>query len=109
MKVLFLARWYPNKYDSMYGLFIERHALAVSEYCDVKVIYVHPDELCREKYNYEFETNGKLKVLRIYYRVHKVHKVFKVHKVLNIICYLKSCLSGYKLLEKELANLILYM
>lgn len=41
--ILFLARWYPHRYDPMYGLFVERHARAAALYNDVSVIYVHPD------------------------------------------------------------------
>lgn len=100
MKVLFLARWYPNKYDSMYGLFIERLARAVSEYCDIRVLYIHPDKQPKEMYNYEFETIGKLRVLRVYYRKPKAD-FLKTYKIINLIRYLKSCYSGYRLLEKE--------
>ncbi len=41
MKVLFLASWYPNPDNPVEGLFIRRHALAVSQYCDVSVLYIH--------------------------------------------------------------------
>ena len=40
-KVLYLARWYPNSYDPMPGLFIRRHALSVMEYFDVSTLSVH--------------------------------------------------------------------
>jgi glycosyltransferase involved in cell wall biosynthesis len=43
IKVLFLSAWYPNRYDAMAGLFVRKHAEAVSLYCDVKVLYVHGD------------------------------------------------------------------
>lgn len=39
--VLFLARWYPNRYDPMPGLFIQRHAEAVACHADVAVVYPH--------------------------------------------------------------------
>ncbi|HRZ97520.1 MAG TPA: glycosyltransferase [Paludibacter sp.] len=44
MKVLFISAWYPNRYDAMAGLFVRKHAEAVSLYCDVRVLYVHADE-----------------------------------------------------------------
>lgn len=43
MKVLFISAWYPNRYDAMAGLFVRKHAQAVSLYCDVMVLYVHAD------------------------------------------------------------------
>ena len=39
-KVLWLASWYPNRMDNYDGDFIQRHARAVSGYCQVEVIYV---------------------------------------------------------------------
>lgn len=40
-KVLYLARWYPNRYDPMPGLFIRRHALSVTKHFDVSTLSVH--------------------------------------------------------------------
>lgn len=40
MKVLWLASWYPNKYEPVNGDFIQRHAKAVSEFMPVDVIHV---------------------------------------------------------------------
>jgi len=46
IKVLYLARWYPNRYDPMPGLFIQRHAEVSAKYCRIGVVYTHdvPDE-----------------------------------------------------------------
>jgi glycosyltransferase involved in cell wall biosynthesis len=44
MKVLWLASWYPNRLDHFTGDFIQRHARAVSKFCEVEVIYVKKDE-----------------------------------------------------------------
>ena len=46
LNVLWLASWYPNKYDLYAGDFIQRHAQAVAPYCNLKVItiqFVTPD------------------------------------------------------------------
>jgi glycosyltransferase involved in cell wall biosynthesis len=39
-KVLFLARWYPDRYDPMLGLFIKRHAEVAAGFADVSVLYL---------------------------------------------------------------------
>lgn len=40
MKVLFLSAWYPTEHDAMAGLFVQKHAEAVTEQgCDVRVLY----------------------------------------------------------------------
>ena len=41
LKVLNLVRWYPNRYDPMPGLFIQRHAEAEANCCDAGVVYTH--------------------------------------------------------------------
>ena len=45
-KILFLARWYPDRYDPMMGLFIKRHAEVVAGFTDVAVLYLRaaPDK-----------------------------------------------------------------
>ena len=68
IKVLFLPRWYPHRYDSMIGLFIQRQAEAITKHCDVAVIYVHPDPSCPKKIEVEFNEENDVRVLRVYYR-----------------------------------------
>ncbi len=43
MKVLFLANWYPHRYDAMEGLFIQKHAFAVASFADICVLHMRPD------------------------------------------------------------------
>ena len=38
--ILFLPRWYPHRFDAMFGLFVKKHAEAVSLYNKVTIIYV---------------------------------------------------------------------
>ncbi len=39
MKILFLSSWYPNRYNSMPGLFVKQHAEAIAQLHDVAVLY----------------------------------------------------------------------
>ena len=41
--IVFLARWYPHRYDPMFGLFVQRHAEAVALFNDITVIYCQQD------------------------------------------------------------------
>ena len=44
MKVLFLSEWYPNRYDAMAGLFVQKHAIAAAgQGVDICVLYLHHD------------------------------------------------------------------
>ncbi len=40
LNVLWLSSWYPNKYDLYCGDFIQRHALAVAPFCNLRVIMI---------------------------------------------------------------------
>lgn len=67
--VLFLARWYPHRYDPMFGLFVERHAEAVAEFCKVSVLYVHQDfELKGKSHEITTESKNGIFCIRIYHR-----------------------------------------
>jgi glycosyltransferase involved in cell wall biosynthesis len=67
----------------MPGLFIQRQAESITPYCDVAVIYVHPDPDCPNKYEAEFSEENEVRVLRVYYKV-KGHNTPIIGKVLNL-------------------------
>lgn len=92
MKVVFLARWYPHKYDPMFGLFVQRHAEAVALYDDVTVIYVHPDENAQSKYEIERSQENGVDAIRIYYK--------KQDKISSAWRYFQACWKGLKLARK---------
>lgn len=92
MKVVFLARWYPHKYDPMFGLFVQRHAEAVALYDDVTVVYVHPDENAQSKYDIERTHENGVDTIRIYYK--------KQGKISSVWRYFQACRKGLKLAGK---------
>jgi glycosyltransferase involved in cell wall biosynthesis len=101
IKVLYLPRWYPNRYDPMPGLFIERHARSVAGYADVAVLYVHQDNQLKErKFEVDYSKDDELVQIRIYYR--PVSNSFPVIPSLtNFFRYLKFHRKGLKLLKAE--------
>ena len=71
IRVLFLPKWYPHRYDPMPGLFVQRQAEALTPYCDVAVIFAHPDPDCPNNYEAEFSEENEVRVLRVYYKIKK--------------------------------------
>ena len=69
IRVLFLPKWYPHRYDPMPGLFIQRQAESLTPHCDVAVIYVHPDPDCPNSYEAEFSEENEVRVLRVYFKI----------------------------------------
>ncbi|MDQ6608809.1 MAG: glycosyltransferase, partial [Bacteroidota bacterium] len=54
-KILWLASWYPNKYDPFDGDFIQRHAKAAALFDDIHVIFVKESKqqsAIEEEWNY---------------------------------------------------------
>lgn len=66
--IIFLTRWYPNKYDPMFGLFVQRHAEAAALFNDITVIYVHPDKNAKKRFETEHTEKQGIETIRVYYK-----------------------------------------
>lgn len=97
IKILCLSRWYPNKYDSMLGLFVKRQmeALTTAQNADITVLYIHYDkniETNQSQFDYSVESN--IKTLRIYYG--NSFKIFK--NLFQFYFFIKYYYKGIKYL-----------
>jgi glycosyltransferase involved in cell wall biosynthesis len=68
LHILFLARWYPNRYDPMFGLFVRRHAEAVSLKHKVSVVYVTESDSVQKKFEIVQENHQGVNEVIVYYR-----------------------------------------
>lgn len=68
--ILFISRWYPHRYDPMFGLFVERHARAAAIHNDVSVIYVHADTSISKSF-FEEHHEKHFREIKYYYPVKK--------------------------------------
>lgn len=66
--VLFLPSWYPNRTAPSLGNFIQRHAVSVSRYHDVAVLYAVADPNLKDKYEFDITEQDGLVELTVYYR-----------------------------------------
>ncbi len=75
LHVLNLARWYPNRTDSMPGLFIQRHAQAAARFAKVALVYAHGVEAKASVplYEIDYEENADVHTARVYYRLPRLH------------------------------------
>lgn len=96
-KVLFLSQWYPNRYDSMEGLFVQKHAEAVSLYCDVKVLYLHADENVKSIEIEEIKHNNIDEYI-VYY---PINRKFILHRILKLLIFFKAYWIGYKYIKEK--------
>ena len=94
-KVLFLSAWYPNRCDPMFGLFVKRHAKAVSFFYKVCVLYIHQDALLKDKM-YEIEEKkieDDYEVI-VYYRPASIKYGF-IKPFINGFRYLNRFITGW--------------
>jgi len=81
----------------MAGLFVQKHAEAVSLYCDVQVLYVHADENIN-KFEIEEKNHSNFRELIVYYPCKKDKLFYKAYKTIN---YIRAYLIGYKIITKN--------
>ena len=96
--IVFLARWYPHRYDPMFGLFVQRHAEAAALYNDISVVYVHPDDTITQKFDISTENASidaihHISTIRVYYKKPK-------SKFLSLIRFFKANKLALKQLPK---------
>ena len=101
INTLFLTRWYPNRYDPMPGLFVQRHAEAVAKYCKVSLLYIHPyDNLKNKKKEIFTETINDVFTVRIYYKTVQSN-IPLISEIIKGFKYFQANLQGTKLIRKE--------
>ncbi len=105
LRVLFLSKWYPNRYDPMPGLFIQRQAEAITPWCDVAVIYVHPDPHCPNKLEVDFSEENQVRVLRVYYQVSRQPSSF-IGKALNMWNFYRAHLKAFHSIREFLPDVV---
>ncbi|HMT29803.1 MAG TPA: glycosyltransferase [Bacteroidia bacterium] len=94
-KILFIARWYPDKNDNMLGLFIQKHARAVHEIHDVTVIYVTADNSIElEKTLIDEQNHFGINEIRIYFRKSRF-------ELINAFKYAYYYLKAVRIAEKK--------
>jgi len=99
--VLFLPRWYPNRYDPMPGLFIRRHALSVSGEFNVTVLYVHllPSDQS-EKYEISRGNDSGINEITVYFRASNC-KPGVAASIINLFRFFRAHIIGFRIINKE--------
>lgn len=97
-KILFLTAWYPNNTDSMFGLFVKKHAIAASRVASVFLIHACPYTTAGNKYKISHESKTNFHELIIYY---PTKKSGGVGSFLNHFRWLRAYYKGYRFMKKE--------
>lgn len=100
-QVLWLASWYPNKFDKYNGDFIQRHAQATAPFCKLNVIHVQlvPSTFQAEKVTTEQLQQAHFQEQILYVRQSNLQYPFnKIIDQINYERYFKKAIKQYLLL-----------
>ena len=99
LHILFLARWYPNREDPMFGLFVRRHAEAAALFQQVSVVYVHAIKGQKTTFEVQKKQAGNLTEYCVYYKKPKASN--PVAKLIGILRFYKANRLAVNMLENE--------
>jgi glycosyltransferase involved in cell wall biosynthesis len=104
--IVFLARWYPHRYDPMFGLFVQRHAEAAALFNDITVIYCNEQRAmsnepnahsskptAQSKFEIVRTNENNVDTIRVYYNKPK-------NKILSLIRFYRANMKALKLCGK---------
>ena len=84
--ILFLPSWYPSRLDAFTGDFIQRHALALSLFIPVHVVFIVKDKTLAKSIRIEEKATGNLTETIIYYPS-KNYRVGFIERLMSIRNY----------------------
>jgi glycosyltransferase involved in cell wall biosynthesis len=99
-KVLWLPKWYPNRYDILDGIFTVEHATAAAIHNDIYVLFVHSDGDQKERTREEYQFTEGYHELSVYFRHRKVG-VKAIDAFLIGIKYLRTQFKAYRKIRKD--------
>ena len=97
--IVFLARWYPHRYDPMFGLFVQRHAEAAALFNDITVIYCQQttdngqQTSSKEKFEIVRTLDNNVDTIRVYYKKPK-------NKIQSLLRFYRANMMALKLCKK---------
>ncbi|MEI6060167.1 MAG: glycosyltransferase [Bacteroidota bacterium] len=95
-KVLFLARWYPDRFDPMMGLFIKRHAGVAAGFADTAVLYLRAVDDKLGGFTIENEVDEQHVVtVRVYYSTKTTLPAF-IAKLSAAVLFILAFIKGYR-------------
>ena len=96
MNILFIPRWYPNKYDQQFGVFILKHARAAASFANVAVLYPCAANDLQSTFETEISFDKNLCTIIVYFQ--------KGSRVRNAYRYWKAFRIGLKIVLRNLGK-----
>jgi glycosyltransferase involved in cell wall biosynthesis len=104
LKILFLAKWYLNRYDPQLAVYIRKHALAAAKHCDVALLHVFSDEQMRDKKQEVITTKeGNFTTVTVYFKSNR-SGFFVFDKIINFIRYRRAVIKGLQFVRNNFGD-----
>jgi len=101
MHVLFLASYYPNRLHKLKGIFIQRHALALSSLEKVTVLSAEPDvNMGFRLLEIKHEENGPLREYVVYYNHRNIGIPF-LKNLISFLAFILGLIIAYVKITKQ--------
>ncbi|MCK5774998.1 MAG: glycosyltransferase [Bacteroidales bacterium] len=92
--ILFLPRWYPNKHDNMWGLFVKKHAQAALLKNNISILYLEAMDHMDDDTEIIEEKSDGLYTLYIHYKKPK-------NSLLYLIKFIQLFIWGFREINKK--------
>ena len=104
LKILFLTKWYPTRYDPQMGVFIRKHASAAAAFCEVAILHVYSDDrILKKKLELIHDDQYNLTSVVVYFR--KFNSSFSyANKTINFFRYLRASFTGLRFIRKNFGD-----
>ena len=99
LKILFLPKWYPNRFDILDGVFIVDHAKAAAKYHDVFLLFIHADSNQLESKKITINNSNGYTEMIVYFRYKKTGIAF-IDKLFIGFRYLTIQFESYNQIKK---------
>lgn len=103
-KVLFLASWFPSRVYPVSGLFIKKHAEALSKLCDIGLLHVVLDDNLKDKtYDIEYLEEQGFPSAIVYYKDSNLKSPI-IRNLIKVFRHLRGSYLGFKILKKKIGK-----
>ena len=101
--VFHIPKWYPNRYDSLLGIFIKRHILSTIPASVPVVLYVMASQNSQHWYELEESFEEGIQTYRCYYKK-KITNIGALDKVIKLLLYFWLVMKLYRLAKTKVGK-----
>ncbi|MDB5272396.1 MAG: glycosyltransferase family 4 protein [Chitinophagaceae bacterium] len=101
--VFHIPKWYPNRYDSLLGVFVKRHILSTLHATIPVVIYVMASQSSDQWYELEESTEEGILTYRCYYKKN-ITGIDAVDKLIKLLLYFGLTFKIYRKAKRQIGK-----